>query len=264
MLIQPKILRFDKVLSTNDEAYRLAERGAEAWTCVVADMQTAGRGRLKRVWLSEKGNLYISIVLRPSLSSSFAPHLNFVAALAIYETLQTIIQDKRIHISLKWPNDVLVDGLKISGILTELSAAKEKVNFIIVGVGINVNQLHFSPEITALATSLKKVTGEALSIDRVLETFLSALQQIYTVYLEQGFSPIQKRWDVTSGLLGKKVEINDQGKKIQGTFQGLSETGALRLKQKNSDLLIYTGDFFCHRCLAIFVILPVFLLGMKI
>ncbi|OGQ34902.1 MAG: biotin--[acetyl-CoA-carboxylase] ligase, partial [Deltaproteobacteria bacterium RIFCSPLOWO2_01_FULL_38_9] len=160
---------FKKVTSTNDIAYELAKKGAKEGEYVIAETQTKGRGRMQRKWVSKKGNLYVSLILRPSIVTRNVSHLTFVAALAVASALE-----KHLNISpqLKWPNDVLVDRKKISGILTEMESEGDKVDFMVVGMGINVNQDKF-PKSLPNAISLYQVLGKNIEPGQLLEDLLA-------------------------------------------------------------------------------------------
>lgn len=237
------IFRFSVLPSTNDEAFGRAEAGAPEWSCFVAETQTAGRGRLDRHWFSQSGNLYASIILRPKIIPSHAPQLNFVAALAVDDTLRFLCPLSGLEMRLKWPNDVWIKQKKIAGILTELAAEGNRVKFVVLGIGINVNQKVFSNEISTRAISLFHLLHKKISVDLVLNQLLAYLKQRYGLYCDKGFSPIQKEWEEKSKLLGKKVMISDPNQSIEGIFQGLSDDGALLLKDDKQHIhRIYTGD----------------------
>lgn len=228
-----------KVSSTNDLARQLAKKGAKEGDCVVSESQTAGRGRLQRKWLSKPGNLYLSLILRPKILASCLSQLTFVSALAVSKTLEKYINQKP---QLKWPNDVLVDGKKISGILLESETENERVEFVIVGVGINVNQKQF-PQYIENATSLYQILHKEMNVDDVLNDFLKSFEEWYLLFQKEGFSFIKEMWEKQHFLKGRMVEIKDGKKKVKGTVMGLNDQGALIIKNANEDVLpIYSGD----------------------
>ncbi len=235
-----KVHIFKKVSSTNDEAIDLAKKGVEEGNVVVADSQTAGRGRMKRKWYSKSGNLYLSLILRPQIKTADASHITFVAALAASSTLEKNVGTVP---QLKWPNDVLIERKKIAGILTEFESEGDNIDFMVVGVGMNVNQEVFPKSIEAIATSLCKVSGKKCDLKQVREDFLSAFDQWYTDYLEKGFSFIKEIWEERSLIKGRAVEVKDNRKRIRGVALGLDTRGALLVQTpKGETLSVYTGD----------------------
>ena len=210
---------------------------------VVAEQQTQGRGRLNRTWVSKPGNLYVSLILRPSILSREAQHLTFVAALAAMKTLEKYLSRA---LQLKWPNDVLVDGKKICGILTELEAQESKIDFVIVGMGININQEKFPKSLLTKATSLRLIQGKETSVDHVLDDLLVFFEEWYQAYLEKGFPLIRETWEELSLIKGRAVEVKEGRKKKRGVALGLNENGALIIKTPQGETeYIYSGDLTC-------------------
>lgn len=238
-----KVHHFKKVSSTNEYAYELAKKGAKEGESVVADQQTHGRGRLQRKWLSKPGNLYVSLILRPNIPVKDASQLTFVASLAVAKTLEKYLA---MSPSLKWPNDVLVDGKKIAGILTDLEVVGSQIDFVIVGIGININQEKFPKSLSETATSLYNVLGKSLKLDQVLEQLLHSFEEGYTAYLKQGFSMIKEMWEEKSVIIGREVEIRDHRKKIKGLALGIDQDGALLLQIPSGETVpVYAGDLVC-------------------
>ena len=230
---------YKKVTSTNDIAYELAKKGAQEGEYVLAETQTKGRGRMQRKWVSKKGNLYVSLILRPSIATKDISHLTFVAALAVASALEKYLN---IAPQLKWPNDVLVDRKKISGILTEMESEGDKVDFMVVGMGINVNQDKF-PKSLPNAISLYQVLGKNIEPSQLLEDLLASFEEWYNTYLEKGFSFIKEMWEERSLIKGRAVEVKDGRKKIRGVAVGLDTTGALLIRTPQGETLpVYTGD----------------------
>lgn len=238
-----KIHRFKKISSTNATARDLAKKGAKAGEVVIAEQQTKGRGRLQRKWLSKPGNLYVSLILRPHIPTKVASHLTFVASLAVAKTLE---KNLGMSPSLKWPNDVLVDGKKIAGILTEIETVDSKIDFAIVGIGINVNQEKFPKNLSQTATSLQQILGKSLNLDQILEQLLQSFEEWYTAYLKQGFSIIKEMWEEMSVIIGRDVEIRDHRKKLKGRALGIDQNGALLLQVSSGETIpVYSGDLVC-------------------
>jgi BirA family biotin operon repressor/biotin-[acetyl-CoA-carboxylase] ligase len=221
---------FESIDSTNRIAFQLAIDGAIEGTLVIADAQTHGKGRLNRIWISPAGcNLYISMVFRPDIHPEAAPQLSILAGAAVAETLKAYIAS---GVSLKWPNDVLVGGKKICGILTELRSHAGKVDFIVVGIGLNVNMLatQFDPNLRQTATSLFIELGQHISRKDVLTKLIANLEHCYGVYRCEGFEAIRKSWLRNAGGIGEQVRVSFQDDSIEGKWGGLDEDGALLLK----------------------------------
>lgn len=224
--------------STNADAKKAAQAGEAEGLVVQALRQTAGRGRLGRVWESPEGNLFVSVLLRPRCSTQEGGLYSFVAALAVRDTVREFLPQA--DIKLKWPNDVLVDGKKISGILleTELNEMNE-VAWLVVGVGINV--LH-CPENGA---SLHKLTchSREIEVEAVLEIFLANFEKWRQVFLSEGFAPIRTAWleNAKTGVLTARLPQEV----FEGEFVGLDERGSLILRlAEGSERTIASGDVF--------------------
>jgi len=223
---------FERVESTNVTAFRLAQDGAAHGEIVIAEEQTEGKGRRGRSWSSPPGkNLYFSVVLRPELPPSRAAELTLVSAVALAETLR----DAGVKAEIKWPNDVQVGGKKIAGILTELSADTEKVHFVIVGVGVNLNceAEDLAPEVRELATSLKAARGQ-----RVLRAlFTAALWTRLETWLDrhaaEGFGPVREAWRSLSSTLGQEVLVKSESKELRGIAEDIDDAGALLIRRSD-------------------------------
>jgi BirA family biotin operon repressor/biotin-[acetyl-CoA-carboxylase] ligase len=216
----------DSVPSTNELAFRLAADGAEHGEVVVAEQQTAGKGRRGRAWVSPPGlNLYFSAILRPELPPYRAPELTLVAAVALAETLREAGGDARI----KWPNDVQLGGLKVAGILTELSANPDAVNFVVLGIGVNLNAQpeHFPEELRATATSLSMACGRRIPRALFAANLWTRLEEWLDLYLETGFDAVRQRWKELSSTLGQGVLVRTDGRELRGVAVDIDAAGAL-------------------------------------
>lgn len=226
--------------STNARARLLAEEAAAEGTVIIADRQSAGKGRLGRRWESPSAvNLYCSILLRPQIPVQQAPQLTFLSAVAVVETLNQLYQ---LPAKVKWPNDVLVGGKKIAGLLNEMNAETEQIHFVILGVGVNLNMTaeQFPQELNYPATSVLLATGEKVDRVEFIRAFLQRIDSYYAEFLENGFAPIRRRWEAHCDLMNVRVQI-DQG--LQGTVVGLDTDGALRLQLDNGSVeRIMAGD----------------------
>ena len=242
-LIGQSVVSFTETDSTNVQARRIAEEGGVEGTVVVADQQIAGRGRLGRSWESPSGvNLYCSILLRPRIPVQQAPQLTFLSAVTVVETLKEVCQ---LSAEVKWPNDILVNGAKISGLLNEMNAETEQIHFVILGVGINLNMTasQFPDSLNYPATSALLETGK--SVDRLifLRAFLQRLDLYYSEFLQEGFSPIRDRWENLCKLINVQVEVDQGSHSCCGTVVGLDIDGALRLQLNNGKVeRILAGD----------------------
>jgi BirA family transcriptional regulator, biotin operon repressor / biotin---[acetyl-CoA-carboxylase] ligase len=220
---------FEEVDSTNDVARKLAEDGAGNGELVVAESQRKGRGRRGRSWLSPPGsNLLFSLVLCPDLPPARASELTLAAAVALTEVLRGAGFDARI----KWPNDILVRGRKVAGILTELSADRERIHFAILGIGLNVNlqKGELPPEVAELATSLRIERGEPVPRVFLLAALLAALESWIETIQEEGFAPVRARWLELNVTVGKRVRVDAGKRPLEGQATDLDADGALLVR----------------------------------
>ena len=234
---------FAEIDSTNTYARRLAEQGAREGGLVIAESQTGGRGRRGKRWVSPANvNLYFSVVLRPKLAPARAPLITLMAAVALAETLQWFLPVPPV---IKWPNDILVDGRKLAGILTEASCGTEQVDFVILGIGVNVNySLDLMPEeIRQGATSISIVRQKTISREDFLRRLIQHLDRCYGEIEENGFAPLAPRWEAYFGLRGQRVRIELLDEVMVGTAKGIDEDGALLLEDDHRELQrVIAGD----------------------
>ncbi len=227
------VIHYDTIGSTNDEVRRLAAAGAPHGTVVHADEQTAGRGRLARAWFSPPGNLYVSILLRLDLPAARVAELSFVTAVAVAEAVKALLPD-RVETIVKWPNDVLVAGGKIAGILIENADG-----IVVIGVGLNV--LH-APSSAGYRTASLVAAGGLASVDSARDLLLGALGRDLALWQDQGFAPIRDAWLAASFPPGTPLKVNVQGRAVEGRFGGLDPDGALLLDTPHGRQRIVTGD----------------------
>lgn len=233
---------FKTVQSTNDLAGQYAESGAPEGTVVTAEQQTKGRGRLGRIWFSPSGTgIYVSIILRPNLPPDAAPGLSVMTALALAETLTPYEPGL---VQIKWPNDVLINGRKTAGILTELSAERRKVNHVIVGVGINVNQQPgmFPPEIRPLATSLRRELHHKVDRPALLRAFLYRLEREYDLYLKSRLKKSHARLRKYSSLINHQITIQSGQTRTSGLVTDIDLDGRLVLKTDSGLQTVVAGE----------------------
>lgn len=217
----------ETLASTMDEAFRLGMEGSPEGTVVCAEMQTKGRGRLGRGWVSPKyKGVYCSIILRPKLSPSDLSKLTLLSAVAVAEAVERVAH---IQPTIKWPNDLLVKGKKLAGILTELRAEVDQMKFVIVGIGINVNNL--SSHLIDGATSLKHETGHNLSRVEILQEILRVFEGWYIRCQSGDFGEVLGVWKERSSTLGKRVRVTDPASVIEGIAVDLDRDGGLLVRQ---------------------------------
>jgi BirA family biotin operon repressor/biotin-[acetyl-CoA-carboxylase] ligase len=225
-----KVQVFESVESTQNIARSAAEDGAPEGTLVIAEQQLNGRGRMGREWVSPRGKgVWMSMVLRPSLPIQFAPQLTLLTAVALCRSLKRITA---LPIGIKWPNDLLIDGKKISGILLESAAEDERLTFVIAGIGISVNleEDDYPVELLEKATSLRMAGNKKIDRIDVITDFLMEWEQLYFLYQEQGFSPIVTIWEALSVSLGKPARLITPQGDLVGVPIGLDESGAIRIQ----------------------------------
>ncbi|WP_245983277.1 biotin--[acetyl-CoA-carboxylase] ligase [Ammoniphilus oxalaticus] len=234
---------FETVESTQTEIHALARAGAPEGTVVIADEQVKGKGRLGRSWHSPPGSgIWMSVLLRPKLELQRCPQLTLVAAVAIVETIR---EQTGLPLMIKWPNDLLLNGKKVCGILTELRAESDCVDYIALGIGINVSSASFPSELADIATSLSiEQQGQAPLRTPLIKRLLEKLEELYFLYVEQGFSAIKPRWEAHALMLGKPITARRvNSATLQGIAIGIDEQGALLLRMEDGRTEhIYSAD----------------------
>ena len=225
-----------RVSSTNEWAKRSALRRVPDGTVVVAEVQTAGRGRFGRKWFSPKGGLWFSIVLRPKKEVAEATKLVFVASLAVADALGEFCG---LHAETKWPNDVLVKGKKICGILAEINSTGKNANYVVVGVGLNANfkvKEALPKEVVETATSIEDELGRQVDYKDLLFAVLEKLDKVYDVFINEGSDAVLKRWKSFAGFLGHEVTIKVDSETFFGVASDVASSGALVLKLKDGSV----------------------------
>ncbi|RNC69613.1 MAG: biotin--[acetyl-CoA-carboxylase] ligase [Desulfuromonadales bacterium] len=229
-IIGSSIICFRETESTNIIASRLAEEGASEGTVVIADSQTRGKGRLGRQWESPPGvNLYCSVILRPPILPFHAPQLTFLSAVAVAEAIE---KTTGLSPAIKWPNDVLVNGCKVAGMLNEMSAETERVEHLILGIGVNINMMRdqFPADLRYPATSLAIEAGREIERIPFIRALLESLDSLYRSYCAEGYGPLREAWLALSAVMGRVVSVSGQGEGLVGTVEGIDENGALLLR----------------------------------
>ncbi|TCP31615.1 BirA family biotin operon repressor/biotin-[acetyl-CoA-carboxylase] ligase [Scopulibacillus darangshiensis] len=238
-------LKFHETLpSTQKEAHHLAEDGAADGTLVVADEQSTGRGRLGREWHSPMGTgIWMSLIIRPDIALHQTPQLTLLTSVAVVKAIHDITG---VECGIKWPNDILYNGKKIVGILTELQAEASHVKAIIIGIGMNVNAdaADFPDELKKRAASIKSLTGREHDRPAIIQAILKHFELLYNTYLEEGFEIIKLLWESYALSLGKEIYARTvKGDTIKGLAKGIDDEGVLLLETRDGTVHhIYSAD----------------------
>ena len=230
---------YETLDSTNDLAKELGSRGAPEGTVVVAETQTRGRGRLGREWESPPGvGLYVSVVLRPMLPPMELPQITLTTAVAVVRAVRRVTG---LAPGIKWPNDLILSGKKLGGILTEMESESDRIRYLVVGLGLNVNNPEFPPGLKDLATSLALEAGRPFSRVNLLQAWLEEFEGLYERFLHQGFPEILEAWKRHTVTLGKKVTVRQGPREIQGQAEDVAPDGALLIRVANGEVLRVTS-----------------------
>ncbi len=237
-----RVLSFCELDSTNEEARRRASAGAAEGTLIWAMTQSGGRGRRGRYWISPPGNLYFSIILRPERPIGLAAQLGFAASLAVGEAAAPMLPPSA-RVSYKWPNDVLIDGRKTSGILLESQTAGEgRLDWLVVGIGVNIASY---PELADYAATSLAAAGATVTIEAVLEAVAGRFLFWYERWRADGFAPLRAAWLSRAGGVGEQIRVRLHAEETIGLFAGLDEEGALLLEGAGGKVRrIGAGDVF--------------------
>jgi BirA family biotin operon repressor/biotin-[acetyl-CoA-carboxylase] ligase len=240
-LLGRRIEYFEEVSSTQDIARQLAVEGAQEGTVVVAESQAGGRGRLGRGWVSpSRAGIYVSIILRPDLKPVEVCQIPLIAGVA---TSEAIVKVTGLEPRIKWPNDVLVAGKKVAGILTEMGAEVDRLHYIVLGIGINVNTTTsmLPRELRSIATSVAEECGEKLSRVKLVQTLFEELEDIYGEFKRSGFKASRDRWKSFDSTIGSWVKVSMGEKEIEGEALDIDTEGSL---------IVRTGDGHTERIIA--------------
>ena len=237
-----RVHHYYKIDSTMNAAGQFAAQGAKHGTLVIAEEQEAGRGRFGREWHSERGaGLYFTLILRPKLTPAEAPIITLMAGAALAEVLGEILH---VPTDLRWPNDVLIGAKKCAGILVEMTAEPERIAWVLLGLGVNVNQIRWPEALQTEATSLRMETGRNWSRLEILAAVLKRLEQYYLLLMQDGREPILKRFaELSSYAQGKRVKVTDGDRVVSGETAGLSPEGILLLRRQDGQIeRVLTGQ----------------------
>ena len=233
----------ESVDSTQKIAHRLVQDEAPEGTIVVAEEQVSGRGRMGRNFYSPKyTGIFMSVILRPNIPPPKAPQLTLITAVAIVQAIEEMLE---ISPQIKWPNDILINGKKITGILTELIADADRIQSIIIGIGINVNQEQkdFPDELKEIAGSLAIACKKQIKRSELIQHVLMKLEQLYLLYLEKGFYPIKLMWESYAISVGREITARTLTGSIHGFAKGITEDGVLLIEDAAGKVHeIYSAD----------------------
>ncbi len=237
--IAKKIHYFDYLASTMNLAMQLGMQGEPNGALVLAESQTKGRGRLGRNWFSPKyKGIYLSLILRPRIPPAVSPVLTLLSAVSICEAVKKVAG---LDVQIKWPNDILIHNKKIAGILTEMNAEVDKVNFVVIGIGLNVN--NDKKSLIAQATSLKEQLGQPTSRIALLQELLRRIESNYLVLEDKGAGPIIEKWRNFSSTLGRRVKVYYQDKHIEGYAADIDKDGSLLIRKDSGFIQkVSSGD----------------------
>ena len=236
-----KIYSYKEIDSTNVQAGRLAGEGAEHGSLIVTDLQTAGRGRRGRQWNSPEGSgLYFSLILKPDIRPDGASMLTLVAAMAVTKAIE---RATGMRPGIKWPNDVVLSGKKVCGILTEMSIQEKGIAHIIVGIGINVNAQEFPEEIAPTATTLEQECGKIVSREQLLGIILEEFEYYYELYMStMGLSLIQEEYNSCLVNRDRQVRVLDPQGDYEGIARGINSRGELLVEREGTVQTVNSGE----------------------
>lgn len=236
-----EIYYFDTLDSTNTKAKDFAEKGSVSGTLVIAEAQTAGRGRRGRSWESSKGEgIFMTMMLKPQINPNNASRLTLVAALAQAKALEEVTGEE---VRIKWPNDIVLNGKKIVGILTEMSAQFDYINHIVIGIGINVHNEVFPEELQASATSLYLETGKKFNRAQIIAKTWEYFEHYYDVFLEtEDLSALMKEYNAMLVNMHKGVVVLDPKEKFEGKAMGITKNGELIVDTWEARKLVSSGE----------------------
>ena len=241
-LFGKKVYHFFKIDSTNRVALELAQADEPEGAVILGEEQTAGRGRAGRTWHSEKATgIYVTLVLRPKLAPVQAPLLTMMAGLSARTAVQAV---SGLEVDLKWPNDLIINGKKVGGILTEMMAEPNQVRYVIVGIGLNVNQEKFPTEISSVATSLRAASGKSQSRLELLVLLLREFETDYNRFLREGSASVVERFEALSSYArGKRVRVSSGDEVFVGMTAGLGPEGLLKVRREDGQVVtVLAGD----------------------
>ncbi|AYA76817.1 biotin--[acetyl-CoA-carboxylase] ligase [Bacillus sp. Y1] len=243
-----KVIHYEEMVdSTQKIAHLLSHEGAVEGTVVIAEEQKGGRGRMDRVWHSPKSTgIWMSLILRPKIPIQRAPQLTLLTAVAI---VQAIEETTSLTPQIKWPNDILIEQQKVTGILTELQADADRIISVIIGMGLNINQTEddFPPELREIATSLRIKEGKELDRAELIKVIFQKFETLYKIFLDKGFYPIKLLWESYAISIGKEITARTLNGSISGKALGITDEGVLKVEDDLGEMHhIYSADIELH------------------
>lgn len=236
------VIYYDETDSTNTRAKEAGEAGATAGTLFVADKQNAGKGRRGRQWSSPSGeNVYMTLLLRPKIHPSKAAEMTLLMALAVADGIRKVTGEE---IGIKWPNDVIMSGKKVCGILTEMSTEIEYINHVVIGVGINVNQETFPEEIQSVATSLKNETGRTIPRAELTAAIMDSFERIFGKFLEtENLAGVKEEYEEMLLNMNQRVRVLRPDSEYKAVALGITDTGELIVRTDDGKIVeVYAGE----------------------
>lgn len=237
------VIAYDEVVSTQPLAHEAAAKGAAEGTLVLAEQQTGGKGRLGRPWHSPKGTgIWMSLIVRPAIPLPKTPQMTLLTAVSVARTIR---EETGLPVKIKWPNDIFIGDKKVCGILTELNAEADRVNYLVIGIGLNANsvQTDFPEELLAIATSLRIESGSPVKRVAFIQRFCQNFEEEYDHYLREGFQRVKKEWEAHSYTIGRWVTVQTISQKLEGQAIGLDEEGVLMVKDRLGQIhKVYSAD----------------------
>jgi len=227
-VIGKEIHLYPQISSTNTRAMEMASDNAPAGTVVIAETQTSGKGRLGRKWISPKGNLYFSVILRPDIPLYRAPLITLMGAVAVVSAIR---KECQVNAVIKWPNDVLLSGKKVCGLLTEMSAEQDRIRHIVLGIGVDVNMdpASLPADVRMVTTSLMSETNKEINRTALLQEILRELDHWYQVFLHDS-ADVLKAWEKLTMTIGCRIAVSGAGEVLEGSAQGVDREGRLIVK----------------------------------
>ena len=234
------VISYEDIPSTNNEAKVLAAQGADEGTVVVSEAQSSGKGRLEREFFCPAGGLWFSVILRPDFLPSEAPKCTLLAAIAVAKAMR----DLGLDAGIKWPNDIYCRGKKLTGILTEMSAEMDRINYLVVGIGINANipQESFPEDIRDKASSMSALLGRDIHRISFLQSVLCCMEELYVDVLENGFAGMLDKWRKYSITLGQQINVLGVKETFGGVAEDIDRDGALLVRTEDGIRRVLAGD----------------------
>lgn len=239
--IAKKIYFYEELDSTNIEAKKIAENGGENGTLIITEKQTLGKGRRGRGWISPSGvNIYMSLILKPNIYPRCASMITLITALAVQNAIQDIT---KLDTFIKWPNDIVINSKKVCGILTEMSADMDNINYIVTGIGINVNIQYFEKDIKNIATSLYIETKEKIKRSILIAQIMKQFEYYYEIFLKTSdLSKLEKEYNNKLINLNRQVKIIEQNKEYKAISKGINEKGELIVEEDGIEKKVISGE----------------------